>query len=343
MGNQSEERKESCIVRTTYGIMRFLGLTTRSLCEGFYFIAPFMRPQKTETEAIEVNAECAQRDLILTHSVREVTQPVEEAAHPVDEVIQKAEITKKPLEVTVDTDVLFEGIEFENKSERVKAEVSVKDFQSGLKDARANALEQLKKISKPAAIEILKKLLLCNEDHLRIIKILDTLSSLNDEGKLEKRIFADFLKRPDPALRRTAIRALAKYRDEESFSILSSCLEDKDAEVRRQTLNCLSWFFGVRCAPAVLKSLHDVNHRVRKTAILICGILKLRQSISALITLLSNPDKDIQKSAAASLRKITGQNFGFKVSSSEENKNAIIEDWRLWWRDNQTKFKKVTK
>ncbi|UCC95502.1 MAG: HEAT repeat domain-containing protein, partial [Candidatus Omnitrophota bacterium] len=111
-----------------------------------------------------------------------------------------------------------------------------------------------------------------------------------------------------------------------------------DVEVRRQALNCLSWFFPDKCTSGVLKLLHDVDNRVRKSAIRICGSLKLSQCISTLISLLSDSNIEIQKSAAASLKKITRQNFDFKATGSEKNKEAAIENWHFWWRDNQAKL-----
>jgi len=334
-----EDRRQNFIETMSYSIMRFLGSAARSVRDGFYSIAPFMRPEEpgkidyvprekrliresAGRPALETAVVSGQEDLF--------------AERPAGEIAEKAEIAKGRQE-TIDTD-FFGGIVFDNKLEAVKADIFVKDFQSPLRKVRAKALKQLKEISKPAAVGILRKLLFSEEHPLQIIEILNTLSSLNDDGKLDKRIFTNFLKHSNSSLRQVAIRALARYRDGESFSIVYSCLNDGDGEVRRLALNCLSWFFSDKCAPAVVRLLHDVDNRVRKSAILISGSLKLRQSVSALITLLSDPDNEIQKNTVASLRKITGQSFGFKSTGSKKSRQAAIEDWRFWWRENQTKF-----
>ena len=88
----------------------------------------------------------------------------------------------------------------------------------------------------------------------------------------------------------------------------------------------------------MLTLLHDADNHVRKTAIQISGAFKLRDTISALITSLSDPDRKIQKSVVVSLRKITGENFGFKVTGSKKSKDEAVEAWRFWWRDNQALY-----
>lgn len=328
-----QEKRRIYSGTTVYRVMRFLGSTARSIQESAYYFFPFMKPQKRE-EKIQYRWPWQKK------IVRELSRSSgsETAAAPVQKDLSVEEPVK---EIVPDVSTFFKSIEFKSDLERVEAEIFVKDFQSPLKKTRIKALEQFKKFSKRAII--LKELLSLEKDSLRIIEIINSLSTLKDKDKVQKQIFTNFLKHPNLALREAAIRALSKYKDEESFSILSSCLNDENAEVRRQALSSLSWTFGNRCSSAALKLLHDINKHVRKTAILTCGTLKLYQAVPSLITLFSDPDKKIQKNVAMSLRKITGQNFGFlSVAStgSKNNQDAAIEKWLAWWRRNQTKFEK---
>jgi len=319
-----KKKSQGPVESACYTATRFLGRTTRSIRDGFYNLFPFMKPEEKEYIEEHVASEGSMTEEPEVSSVEEIAPPAEEP------------YTHEPgRRVTED---LFRHMEFKDELERLKAEVFVRDFQSPMKDIRTKALKRLKEMSRPQAVEILKKLLHEKEDPLRTSEILDALSSLNDDAKLKKHIFTDFLRQHNSVLRQAALRALARYKDEESFSILSSRLKDEDAEVRRQALNCLSWFFGDRSADAALRLLHDADSRVRKTAAFICGVFKVHQSIPALITLLSNPEREVQKSAAASLRKITKRNLGFKIAGSEKQKDAAIEKWRLWWYKNQAGF-----
>lgn len=282
--------------------MNLLGSTARSMHDGFYELFPFMKPEETE------NGE----------------------SDPVSDI--RVDI--------LDLEGLFRCVQFENDLERVKAEIFVKDFDSQSADMRRGSLRQLSEISRPAAIEILKRLLSSRREPLDIAEILDALSGLNTEGALEKRMFARFLGHPNPILRQAALRALAKYRDEEAFSMLSSSIKDPDAGVRKQALNCMGWFFSGSCIPFVLKSLHDTDASVKKTAIRISRTLVLSQSVPSLLALLNDPDIEIQNGAVISLRKITGRNLGSKIYGSKKIKEAAVRDFRSWWRKNQDLVKK---
>ena len=321
-----EKKSRNHLESSYYTLMRFLGSTTRSICNGVYYICPFINLGKLQKQ---------DEGSILEVSIIKEPEVVSSVEQKSLSSMQASFSTKSQ---RIEVQSFFNGMKFKNKLERMKAEVFVEDFQSPLDDTRHKALKHLNEISKPAAKAILRKLLQLEEDSLKIIEILNSLSNLNDDHKLQLQIFTDFLSHHNSGVRQTALRVIARYADEQSFEIISSCLMDENAEVRRQALNCISWFFRDRCAPAVLKSLYDDDYHMRETAILICGTFKLRQSISALITLLSDPNKNVRKKAIDSIRKITGQNFEFDAFGSENNRKAAIEDWRFWWRDNQIKF-----
>ena len=326
---------ENYIIGATYGTMRFLGSASRSICKGFYFIFPFMKPKE--------ESHYAQRNVAKVYSGASSveTKPIEArpAIRPTIPKAQEAHVARiEKEERPVETDSLLRGIDFESKLERVQAEIYVRDFDSKLTKTRDEALEQLKRLSKGPALEILKRLLKTKVDPLQVIELLNTLAGLNDDGSVDERVFIDFLRHKNSSIKLAAMRAISKYKNQEAFSILVSSLKDEDAEIRRQALNLLCWTYGVKCAPQALMLLHDVDNHVRKTAIQISGALKLRETISALITFLSDPDREIQKSVVESLRKITGENFGFKVSGSMKSKDEAIEAWRFWWRDNQATF-----
>ena len=316
---------ESYALRKTYGLMRGLGAAAKYLSRGLFFMMPHSRPS---TETVYVKPAPVLHRPETAASVTHNPAPssaIEPASPPV---------IRRP----ADTDLILRGIEFESKPESVRAEIYVRDFDSEQTLVRVKALDEIKRLSEPAAIGILQRLLTTKKDILQLIEILNSLSGLSIEENIDKSIFTGFLRHANPSLRLAAIRAISKYKDEEVFSMLSASLRDRDPEIRRQSLNLLCWTYGNRATTAVLTLLHDADNSVKKTAILICGSLKLKQSISALITLLSDPDKDIQKRASDSLKKITEEEFGFRVKGSDKDKNAAIEDWRFWWRDNQTNF-----
>lgn len=235
---------------------------------------------------------------------------------------------------------VLSNIAFQNKAEEMEAEVFFQDLRSLDRGARMQALGALKKLSLPIASQMLEKLLSGEKDPFKIIEALNALTGLNNGTLVPKRLFLKYAEYDHPEIRSVALRALSKYHDEESFGILAAHAQDSDAEVRRQVLNCLCWVFDERCLPFVLKATHDPDHRVRKTASQIIGVFKAQEGISSLITLLSDSDKEVQKSAILSLKKITGEDFGFKATEQKNKKDETIEKWRSWWRHNQNGYQK---
>lgn len=224
------------------------------------------------------------------------------------------------------------GIAFTNKAEQLGAEIFFQDLQSLNRHNRMQAFAALKKLPVSTAAEMLERLLAREHDPCKIIETLNVLTGLNNEMRIPKRLFLTYAQHDNPLIRSVAFRAISKYRDEEAFAILSAAAKDPDAEVRRQILNCLCWNFEERCLSFALKALSDEDPRVRKTACLILGVFKAMDGISGLITLLSDPDREVQKSANLSLKKITGEDFGFKVSDARKAREDAIEHWRFWWR-----------
>lgn len=240
--------------------------------------------------------------------------------------------------IKIEAASFLKGILFEDVKEIPGAEIYVNDFNSNIGSIRKDALDQIKKLSQKTAIPILEKLLSNQNEPIKIAEILNTLGNMNEKGEISKEIFLKFLKNDFASVRLAVIRGMSKYKDEEGYELLVAALKDVDAENRRQALNLLCWIYKEKSDLLVLKMLHDMDNSVRKTAIQICGVLKLHQAVSPLITCLSDPDKEIQKIGEDSLRKITNQKFGFNVNGSPISKKNAIEAWRFWWRENQATF-----
>lgn len=247
---------------------------------------------------------------------------------------------KPPAHIVVEEEPMesAKNIPYDNRAEEIKSEVLLRDMQSSERPVRMQALREIKKLSQLTAIRLIEGQLSRESDTLKIIELLNVLSNLGSQKLIPKQLFKNYVSHEDSSVRLAVLRVISKYQDEETFNILSGCMKDKDSEVRRQALNCLCWTFQSRCLPYALNALHDIEPRVRKIASQIVGVVRAHQAISSLITLLSDSDKHVQESANIALKKITGQDFEFKVTAANKSKEEAIECWRYWWRDNQAKF-----
>jgi len=343
-----EQKYVGAVESAAYSTMRALGSVARSLSGIFYWLFPLKHYEETksaehfphETEAKRAEAPLPSKQAQIDVPPRRFETPLwQRIIAPVrvkEPVVSHAAIAERTKEAAFDGPL--QGIEFASKLERLKAETYAADFMSPDKDVRSKALGQIKKLSLTAAVGVLKKLLLSSKESLQAVEIISAVGEINDKCLLDKSVLVYFLSNQNPSVRQAALRAIAKYRDDESFLYVSGLLHDPEAEVRRQALNCLAWFFGGRCASAAAKCMSDIDAGVRKSAALMSGSLKLNHSISGLITLLSDADHGVQKAASDSLIKITGKDQGFRVNGSAKSKSEAIEGWRFWWRDNQSKF-----
>ena len=303
--------------KACYGIMRCLGTATGLACEAFYFVVPFMRPGEHE-----VPLRTGQRTDTGAQPPREQTAETHAWA-------SKREYRPEDIR-----DILS-FINFETNLQRIEADVYVKDAYSKPKALRKRALSQIGRLPAPIAVEILRRLLLIEQDPLQLVRILNALSQLNENGGLEKSLFLDFLDNPNPAVRLAALGAFAGYRDDDSFSQLAAALGDSDPQIRRQALNLLSWRHRDRSASFMLRMLRDPDSSVRSAAVATCGALRLQQSISPLISLLKDRDREIRQRAANSLKEITGQDFGFKTTARTKDRDKAIAAWHSWWHSNR--------
>jgi HEAT repeats len=358
-----ETINRTCIGQLSYATMKFCGAAIKNVKEGFYFIAPFMRHSGVSTgdkrkpvverPAPVVVAEPVVKPVIVEKMVtpvvsspkpeesktvwfREAKPEIKEETRTV--AFEKAPIFSRAAKPEEKPDKILRGVTFANKLERVKSEVYVNDFRSKISKVREDALEQLKKLPKPVAVGVMSNILNEETDILKQVELLNALTAINDDCSISKSIFTSYLQKSSSILRMAALRGIAKYKDEAAFITMNEMVKTDEAEVRRQALNLLYWTYGKRVTASVMMALHDVDNHVRRTAIQIAGGLRLQQAVSPLITYLSDPSDEVQKSSVEVLRKITGKDFGFKAKGSQKEKKDAIESWRFWWRDNQTKM-----
>lgn len=313
-------------------LMHFLGQTAKFIHTGLdSLLGPASRDETQPLRTVS-------QSVVLEKPVSLVQQELSIPSVTVPEITKPSSEPFVPREIPVEFKELFSGIEFESDLDLVNAKLFIEDYRSPVAQIRTKAFQRLQALSKPAALGLLRKLLLVEQNHLQIIKIFRAISTLDTNCRLEIKTFVPFIKHPNSLVRQIAVRIIARYSNDESFSVLSSLSLDKDYQVRKEALNCISWFFRDKGASFIIKSIQDINDEVKKTAIILCGVLRLHQSIPDLIILLCDADLEVQKEAAVALKKITGQDFGFKATESRKSKIDAIEKWSSWWRQNKAIF-----
>jgi hypothetical protein len=312
------------------GFARFLGLTVKRLENEIRSYLPlkkwFYDTPSTRQAAPPV---------IASQNISQAPTFKEKLFESVKDIFSKEKPVERVKDIPADS---VKDIPYDNKTEEIKSEFIFNDLRSPDKAIRKQAQGELKNIPPALALKLLERTLAAEAIPLRVIENLNVLETFRNESPVTRQVFNKFSGHVDSAVRLAALRSLAKYRDDESFNLVASHIKNKDPEVRHRILNYLCWNFEERCLSFALAAFHDGDHRVRRTAALIMGSLKAEEAMTGLITLLNDPDKDVQESANSSLKKITAKDFGFNPSASQARKDEAVDGWKKWWRENQAKF-----
>jgi hypothetical protein len=97
-----------------------------------------------------------------------------------------------------------------------------------------------------------------------------------------------------------------------------SALAEREARMKLETIG---------------RDLHDENAEIRAAAATAC-VLKdkeARQFVPQLIELLTDRETVVSRAAHASLRELSGVDFGPGAAAGEADRKKAVEQWRAWW------------
>jgi len=87
--------------------------------------------------------------------------------------------------------------------------------------------------------------------------------------------------------------------------------------------------------PALTPGFESVDPQERTTALLEAARAQDRGAISELIERLWSSDPAERMLASAALRRLTGQDFGYRHFDPETVRDRAAEQWRRWWLSQQ--------
>lgn len=121
-------------------------------------------------------------------------------------------------------------------------------------------------------------------------------------------------------------------------SALLRDLQSEDNDVRYAALEKLQPLQDPRLLPHVYPALTDPYEFNRFLAAHILGEWGARQATPHLIEALMDEFSFVREAAASSLRRLTGQNFGYDHSASAESRRRAYGAWKKWWEENGEEF-----
>ena len=107
-------------------------------------------------------------------------------------------------------------------------------------------------------------------------------------------------------------------------------LENQSPAVRAGAVEALGFLRAYRAEPQLIAVLKDDATEVRRQAAMALAWCGGRASIEPLLDALDDPDWIVRQAAHVSLENLTGQEFVFDATGSEESRHAQVRQWREW-------------
>ncbi len=155
-------------------------------------------------------------------------------------------------------------------------------------------------------------------------RYLGTLGLANENFANEPvyiKLFEDRLQDPEPCVRAAAVRGLANHGEPAQTPLVIGALSDKDKLVRLEAARGLQRLHEPSAVPPLIRAMHEPDLRnakdpaepeafVRTEAALALGQYPEKRVVQALIAGLDDSELSVNRASLASLRILTGQDFG---------------------------------
>jgi hypothetical protein len=143
-------------------------------------------------------------------------------------------------------------------------------------------------------------------------------------------------------LRRELLRApadqretwLERLRDAKGVAYtlaLALAIRELDDTGRKQARQALADRLTRMTAATLRQMLEDDDAELRRAAALACGMKDDRSHIPDLIPLVLDPETLVVRAAHASLKSLSGQDFGPAANASAADRQRAAERWWQWW------------
>lgn len=143
-------------------------------------------------------------------------------------------------------------------------------------------------------------------------------------------------------VRGAALIGLGMQNDPRAYDAIVDALEkDGSSEVKGKAAFALGQMKDERARDKLLGCLKSNLTAVRRSAALVLGRADDTKVIEPLIAALNDPEDEVSKSAARSLKTLTGQDALYEANQNK-SRDEVQRTWQEWWKKNKGTFK-ITK
>ena len=142
-------------------------------------------------------------------------------------------------------------------------------------------------------------------------------------------------------VREAAVLGLGMRGEPRAYDVIVEALEkDESSKVKGRAVFALGQMKDERAQDKLLECLKSDLTAVRRSAALASARAKDAKVIEPLIAALGDPEDEVSKSAAKSLKVLTGQDALYEANQ-DRSRNEAQRAWKEWWGKNKETFKIV--
>jgi hypothetical protein len=118
---------------------------------------------------------------------------------------------------------------------------------------------------------------------------------------------------------------------------LASAIGRLEGEDKKKARDVLAERLSEMTPGTVGEKLKDDNAEIRRAAALACAMNEEKVHVPRLIEMLEDADQSVRRAAYASLKSLTGQDFGPSKNASAEEILVAQKAWQTWWKKQNDK------
>jgi HEAT repeat protein len=146
------------------------------------------------------------------------------------------------------------------------------------------------------------------------------------------------LNHPVWEVRRDACEEMGLRGDKRAISYLVRMLHDGVGAVRFSAAEALGKLGDHSVVPHLTKLLEDPHFGAYGPVVEALANLKSPEAIPHFIRMLRDADPRLRGLASNALMVITRQVIPFKAKGTDEERDAAVQQWELWWKKNETRI-----
>jgi hypothetical protein len=148
---------------------------------------------------------------------------------------------------------------------------------------------------------------------------------------------AESIVKADPSRQTELLETAEKGKGLRYTEALSAAIPQLDGEAYKKAREALANRLTRMTDETLVEYLQDEDTEIRRAAALAIGQKESKMLVPNLITLLNDPELTVVRAAHASLKALTGQDFGPAAKAKREDRDQAVLKWIEWWSKQRKK------